>query len=111
MFFRDKVHATEVAKWGILAGLFEGLYIGLAAVLVSQQFRLETLAGWEVRLSFLLSLVIAVSAVVTTVIVLAHPIYSALRRQYVDAIATLLVTLVTLVAVYGFVAFTYKQLF
>ncbi len=111
MFFRDKVHPRDVAKWGVFAGLFEGLYIGLAVVLFSQQYRLATLTGWEVSLSFFLLLFVFVSAIATTIIVFAHPIYSALRKQYRDAAATLVVTLVTLVAVYGVVLFTYKQLF
>lgn len=111
MFFQKKVHLSEVIKWGVFAGLFEGLYIGLAAILLSQQYRLETLIGWEVTIVFLFMLVLSVSAIVTTVIVFAHPIYSLLRKQYRDAVATLLVTLLTLVAVYGFVAFTYRSLF
>jgi len=111
MFFQKKVHLSEVIKWGVLAGLFEGLYIGLAAILLSQQYRLETLIGWEVTIVFLFMLVLSVSAIVTTVIVFAHPLYSLLRKQYRDALATLLVTLLTLVAVYGFVAFTYRSLF
>lgn len=111
MFFRDKVHTTDVVKWGIIAGLFEGLYIGLAAVFFSQQPRFASLSGWDVSFSFFLTLFVAASAIATTIIVFAHPIFSLLRKQYRDAIATLAVTLVTLVAVYGFVAFTYKQLF
>lgn len=111
MFFADRAHIGDIVKWGILAGLFEGLYLGMATVLLTQKYRLAALVGWELRVSFLFLLFLALSAIITTVIVFAHPLYSLIRKQYRDAAYTVLVTVLTLVAVYGFVQFTYKQLF
>lgn len=111
MFFKDKTHPAEISKWGIFAGLVEGMYIGIAAVLLSQQYRLSTLTGWEVRMAFLFLFIMAASGVVATIVVFAHPIYSFMHKQYKDAALTLAVTLLTVIAVYGFIQFTYQRLF
>lgn len=111
MFFRDKAHPSEVVKWGIFAALLEGAYIGIAATVLTQKPRLLALTGWELKATFLFLFFLSLGAVITTVIVFAHPIYSLLRKQYKDAFLTLVVTIITLLAVYGFIQFTYKQLF
>ncbi|MBI4122199.1 MAG: hypothetical protein HY461_02615 [Parcubacteria group bacterium] len=103
MFFQEKVHPRVVLKWGILAGILEGAYIAIAAILYSQHVRLFAVAGWERVAAGILLLLIAISAIVTTVIVFAHPLYSLSRRQYREALLTVLVTLLTLSAVSGLI--------
>lgn len=111
MFFKDKVHIEEVIKWGVLAGLFEGLYIGLAALLYGYRPALEALAGgWSGAATFILVGLIVISAIITSVIVFAHPIYSLLHRHYKDGLLTVVVTLITVIAVMGFVLFTYQKI-
>ena len=112
MFFKDKVHPREIIKWGIFAGLFEGLYIGLAAVINSYRGPIESLAGgWAGATTLVLLAFIVVSAIVTSVIVFAHPIYSVVHKNYKDALFTILVTVVTLIAVLVFVLFYYQKVF
>ena len=109
MFFRDKVHIHEVVKWGIFAGVLEGLYIALATILYGQRGIIESVAsGWEHSASFFLLLLIVVSAIVTTIIVFAHPIYSLMRRHYRDALLTIVVTLITVVISAVLVLFAYQ---
>lgn len=111
MFFKDQVHVSEVIKWGVLAGLFEGLYIGLAALLVSYRPILEALAGgWAGVATFLLIGLITISAIITSVIVFAHPIYSLLHKNYKDGLLTVVITLITIIAVIGFVLFSYQKI-
>ncbi len=115
MFFQDrpdKVNASEVIKWGILAGFLEGAFIGIAGILYSQKSLLSSvLGGWERGAVLTMLFLIAISAITTSVIVFAHPIYCLLRRHYRDAILTVLVTAATLLAILGFTLFTYRQLF
>lgn len=112
MFFQDKVNLSEVIKWGILAGFLEGAFIGIAGILYSQRSRvLSVVSGWEHGVTLVLLSLIAVGAIVTTVIVFAHPMYCLLRRHYRDALFTVILTLVTICAILGFTVFTYRQLF
>lgn len=100
MFFQDKVHPLEVVKWGLFAGFVEGMYIALAAVLYANQDLLLALVGeWEYGASLVLLLLIVVSAVATSIIVFAHPIYSVLKKNYKDALLTIAVTLATIVLI------------
>lgn len=112
MFFKGKVDTSEVVKWGILSGFLEGAYIGIVAILYSQASQLAFVStGFESVATMLLLLLITISGIVTTVIVFAHPLYSALQKRYQEALMTVAVTLVTLLAIYGFTTFTYRQLF
>lgn len=112
MFFQDRVHKEDVVKWGIFAGILEGLYIILAAVLYSQRGTLSTIvATGDQAATLVLLTLVAVSAIVTTIIVFAHPMYCFIRRHYLDALLTVLVTLVTLFAVLLFTLYSYRVLF
>lgn len=111
MFFKEKTHPAEVAKWAVFAGMVEGMYIGIVAVLLSQQYLLSTLVGWEVTVALGFLFLLALSGILATIVILANPIYSFMHRQYVDAALTLAVTFATIIAVYGFIQFTYKSLF
>ena len=112
MFFKDEVQATEVIKWGVFAGLVEGGYLGIATVLYAQRNILFALSeGWpHVTLLFLL-LLIVISAVISSIIVFAHPIYSLVQKQFREGLLTLITTVITLVAVLGFMLFIFQQLF
>ena len=97
MFFKDKVHISEVIKWGVIAGFFEGVYIFVAAIIYAKQQTFTSLVGgWEYPAGVFLLLLIALSAVVTTIIVFAHPIHSLLRKHYKDALLTVLVSVATI---------------
>ena len=110
MFFKDKVHIQEVIKWGVLAGLFEGLYIGIATLLYAYRHVLVALAGgWSGATTFILVGLITVSAIVTSVIVFAHPIYSLLHKNFRDGLLTVVISIVTVIAVIGFVLFSYQK--
>jgi hypothetical protein len=112
MFFEDKMNLSEVIKWGILAGFLEGAFIGIAGILYSQrQLLLSVVSGWEHGVTLVLLSLIALGAIVTTVIVFAHPLYCLLRGHYRDAFYTVILTSVTLIAILGFTVFTYRQLF
>lgn len=113
MFFQDKVHKQDVIKWGIFAGILEGIYIVIAAVLYAQRGTLSVVlasTGDEIAAILLLSLA-AISAVVTTVIVFSHPLYCFIRRHYLDALLTVLLTLATLAAVLSFTLYAYRVLY
>lgn len=112
MFFQDKVNVSEVIKWGILAGFLEGAFIGIAGILYSQrELLMGVVGGWERGAVLVMLSLIAISAITTSVIVFAHPIYCLLRGHYRDAILTVFVTMATLLAILGFTLFAYRQLF
>lgn len=112
MFFQDKVHKEDILKWGIFAGILEGIYIVIAAILYSQRGSLTTIlaSGDQASTALLLTLV-AISAIITTVIVFAHPMYCFIRRHYLDALLTVVLTLVTMMAVLAFTLYSYRVLF
>jgi len=109
MFFEEKVHPADVIKWGVVAGLFEGLYIGLATVVYAERSLFIDAAGWPQTATFFLISLIIISAIVTSVIVFAHPIFSAVKKHYQEALLTVLVSLITIIAVIGFVLFVYRN--
>ena len=112
MFFHEKVHPREVVKWGIMAGFLQGLYIGIATLFYAEREGIfSILSGWEHGIIMLLFSFIVISAIITSIIVFAHPIYSITQKRYNEAILTILVTIITLAAITGFVIFAYQNLF
>lgn len=112
MFFQDKVHKEDVIKWGVFAGILEGIYIVLAAILYAQRGTMTAIfaSSDQVAMILLLTLV-AISATITTIIVFAHPLHCFIRRHYLDALLTVAVTLLTMVLVLSFTMYAYRILF
>jgi len=112
MFFQEKVETSEIIKWGVFAGLLEGAYIGIATVLYAQKGVITVLSdGWPQATLLFLMFLIVISAIVTSVIVFAHPLYSMMQKKYQEAFLTLGATLVTLIAILGFMLYIFRQLF
>jgi hypothetical protein len=112
MFFKEKVETSEVIKWGVFAGLLEGAYLGIATVLYAQKSLLMALTdGWQHFTTLFLLLLIVISAIITSIIVFAHPLYSFMQKKYAEGVLTLVTTVIALVAVLGFMLFIFEQLF
>lgn len=99
----DKINTSEVIKWGVFAGVLEGLFIVAATILYAKQGDILALAGgWELSASLFLVVLLAIGAIITTIIVFAHPIYCLIRRHYRDALLTVIVTVATITAITAF---------
>lgn len=112
MFFREKVHPFEIVKWGVFAGVLEGLFLMMAAVLYAKQSGLAAaVAQGDVATVFLLLSLLSLSAIATSVIVFAHPIYCLLRKQYRDALLMIAVTFLTLLVIVSLSLIAYQAFF
>lgn len=111
MFNSDKVHFTEVIKWGLFDGILVGIYISVATIVLAKHQAISALSGgWEYSASILLLLLIVLSAIITVIIVFARPIFSLLRRNYRDAALTVVVTIITIVLFTLLALFAYPQI-
>lgn len=106
----DKIHASEVAKWGLFAGFLEGLFIATAAILYLKQPWNILEQSWELTTSMLLMAFVVLGGIVTTVVVFAHPIYCLMRRHYRDALLTVIVSMLTIMAMTAFVLWSSPNL-
>lgn len=105
MFWKQKAHIHDVLKWGILSGLFESAFIFLTAILYWKRAQIMS----EGAASFVLILLVAISAIITTIIVFAHPMHLVHEEHYLDAIYTIITTLVTIALASGFIYFAFAQ--
>jgi len=110
MFFKDSqdpVHISEVLKWGIFAGFMEGLVLALLTILYAKRPMILDLAGgWEYGASLVLIALLGIGAVITSVVVFAHPIYCLLRKHYRDALVTVLISVLTMTSMFLFAIWT-----
>lgn len=112
MFFNEDVHPAEVIKWGVFAGLIEGAYLGIATVLYAEKGVISALTdGWPHITFLVLISLIVISAIISSIIVFAHPVYSFMQKRYTEGLLTLITTVITLVAILGFMLFVFHQLF
>lgn len=89
------VHPQGI-KYGIYAGLVEGIYIALISFFIIHTGRLFGSSD-EPAGSFVLFLLLFVfSAGLSGLIVLSYPVYLVLQRKFSEAVKTLVVTLLTL---------------
>lgn len=97
MFFKEKVHIHEVIKWGIMTGLIEGLIIlGVSLLWFNRNQIIPLPAGWEFAATLILFSLLAISAIIATVLVISHPCYLILKGQTRDGLWTILTALITL---------------
>lgn len=102
--FKDKLHPTEVIKWGVFDGFLVGLFIAIFAIIHAKREMIVSLSGgWELSASLFLMLLLSLSALITTVLVFTRPIYCIVNKKYKDSLLTILVTLLTIIAMGGFV--------
>jgi len=96
--FKDKVHTEEIIKWGVFDGALVGGFIAVLTILYEKREQILALSGWEYGTSLFLFALVAIGAIVTTTLTFAHPIYSLLKKEYKDAGLTVLVSLLTIIA-------------
>ena len=75
----DKFHIVEVLKWGIFDGALVGGFVALLTIVHAKRDQIISLAGagsWEFGASLFLILLVSISAIVTSTLTFAHPIYS-----------------------------------
>lgn len=98
MFFETKPKRNEVIKWGIYSGGIMGIFIFLfILILINRSSLLQLANGWEKGFAYMTLILFTSSAVVSTVIILAHPLYSVLQRRYMEALLTFLVTVAVMI--------------
>ena len=102
----DKFHIVEVLKWGIFDGALVGGFVALLTIVHAKRDQIISLAGagsWEFGASLFLILLVSISAIVTSTLTFAHPIYSLMHGEYKDAIVTVIVSLLTILIIGSFV--------
>lgn len=94
MFFKSD-HPQGI-KYGIYAGLVEGIYIALISFFIIHTGQIYGSSN-EPTGSFVLFLLLFVfSAVLSGLIVLSYPVYLVIQRKFGEAVKALVVTLLTL---------------
>lgn len=99
MIFKSKetkIDKKQVYQWGIGAGVIQFSYILLVSLVI--YFTDQFIPKGDFNILGFISLLIlfVISAAVSGLIVFGYPVYLALHKSYYQAVATVLVTILTL---------------
>jgi len=86
--------------WGAVAGITQGIFIGLVAFLMNsiQSLGQEPLGGFITSFLFFL-LFFVLCAVISVTFVFGRPLYLIMDKNFKEAILTLLTTILTLIII------------
>lgn len=94
--------------YGLAGGIVEAIYCFFIATLVMSLN--NVLAGPTVFNFLLMLLIIVFSVAVSGILIFGYPLYLALKKQYQEAIFTVLISLVTLI-ILGLLIIIFKVIF
>lgn len=110
--FKLKTHFEEAIKWGIIAGIIEGIFCLLIALLwINQEKLLKFGPGWELEATIIAIGLFTLSFIISSILIFAEPITLIIQKRFDEAKLTFLITLVTLIVIFSFIILGYKTLF